>query len=421
MATLAVDDLDTYTSQYGVHGAIQRLLFIAGCTQQMRLKIEALKVCLEMLKRTMNTKGYQEVHNTLKAAVEGTDVAIPSLDTVWMEATQKQSSVLKDLHEQDLTTAKAQQTKETIRSCHTQLVNLCTDLGEYSSALKYMSKSREYCSDPPAVVATYLSIIKLNALIQEYSDILSFASKAHHTAVKDEDRVKMLTAVQASYGLAYMTQGKFKEAATAFAQVRHQDLGATFVDIMSPQDVAVYGVLCALASLERKQVQATMLDSATFRECLNMVPQIRDLAVDFCNCKYGVCLSALEKMKEALSLDVHLHAQVDTLCQQIRNKGMVQYFSPFLSVSLHSMAEAFNTSVDGIQSEVAALIGAKQLDAKIDSQQKVLYVRHTNLRKATYENALRVSEDFLDSTQALILRANLLKHDFGVHVLRQKK
>merc|ERR1712139_563726 len=118
-------------------------------------------------------------------------------------------------------------------------------------------------------------------------------------------------------------------------------------------------------------------------------------------------------LQETLLLDVHLHGQVRELCQQIRSKGMVQYFAPFLSVSLHSMAEAFNTDVDGIQAEVAQLVGKKQLDAKIDSQKKILHVRHSNQRKATYQNAMRVSQDFLDTTRVLILRMNLLKRDFG--------
>merc|ERR1719326_1444273 len=125
-------------------------------------------------------------------------------------------------------------------------------------------------------------------------------------------------------------------------------------------------------------------------------------------------------MKETLSLDVPLHSQILDLCQQIRSKGMVQYFAPFLSVSLHSMAEAFNTNVEGIQSEVAQLVIKRQLDAKIDSHKKVLHVRHANQRKQTYQNALRVSQEFCDSTQALVLRMNLLKHDFGVHVVRAK-
>merc|ERR1712039_1013209 len=127
----------------------------------------------------------------------------------------------------------------------------------------------------------------------------------------------------------------------------------------------------------------------------DMVPQIRDIAVDFCSCKYAASLAALEKLKDALRLDVHLHSQVTDICQQIRSRGIVQYFAPFLSVSLHSMAQAFNTDVEGIQNEVAQWIRKGQLEAKIDSHKKVLHVRHANQRRATYTNALRVSQDFL--------------------------
>merc|ERR1712046_459283 len=141
--------------------------------------------------------------------------------------------------------------------------------------------------------------------------------------------------------------------------------------------------------LERNEVQSNLLESSSFRESLDLVPAIRDVIMDFCNCKYAACLSRLEAMQEAMSLDVHLHGHVSDLCQQIRSKGMVQYFAPFLSVSLHSMATAFNTDVEAIQKEVAQLVIKKQIEAKIDSHKKVLPVRHANQRRATYTNALR--------------------------------
>lgn len=417
-ATILIDDLETYISQYGSHGAIQRLHFIASKTENKPLKIEAHKLCLDMLKRTTNAKGYSEVYAALKDLLEGSDIAVPHFDSVWVEATQKQSSILKDLYEQDLQQARITQVKETIRTCHTQLTNHCIEQGDYASALKYMSKSREYCTEPQAVFSTCMTIIKLSALLRQYTDIQSFTSKAHHTPFKEEAGQSK---IYAAYGLYYMTNGKYKDAACSFAQVKPQDLGPAFQDVICSQDVALYGVLCALASLDRNEVQAKLLDSSTFRECLDLVPQIRDVTIDFCSCKYAACLSALEKLKDALTLDVHLHGQVGDICQQIRSKGMVQYFAPFLSVSLHSMAEAFNTDVEGIQAEVAQLVGKRQLDAKIDSHKKILHVRHANQRKATYQNTMRVSQDFLDTTQALVLRMNLLKHDFGVHLVRQKK
>jgi len=419
-ATLLIDDLDTYISQYGTHGAVQRLMFIAQKTERRNLRIDANRMCLDLLKRTTNTKAYTEVYNTMKDLYEGNEAALPTYDTVWVEATQKQSSILKEVLETDLHQSKITQIKETIRTCHGRLADWFTEHGDYASALKSMSKSREYCSDTTAAFSTCMTIIKLSALQREYTNIQSYTSKANHTHFKDTgDQSKIF----AAYGLYYMTAGKYKDAASNFAQVKPQDLGSSasiFGDILSIQDVALYGVLCALASLERGEVQAKLLDSS-FRECLDLVPHIKDLTLDFCNCKYAACLSALEKLKESLSLDVHLHSQVNDICQQIRSKGMVQYFAPFLSVSLHSMAEAFNTNVEGIQSEVAQLVIKRQLDAKIDSHKKVLHVRHANQRRQTYQNALRVSQDFCDTTQALVLRMNLLKHDFGVHLQRAKK
>lgn len=419
MAAVSIlDDLETYIGQYGTHGAIQRLQFIASKAENRALQIEASRHCLDLLKRTTNAKGYTDTYNSLTALAEGTDTVLPHYDQVWVEATQKQAVVLKDLYEQDLHQARITQIKDTIRTCHTQLTNLCTEQGDYSGALKYVSKSREFCTEPSAVFSTCMTIIKLCALLRQYPDLQSFTSKAHHTPCKDESGQSK---IQAAYGLYYMTTGKYKDAALSFVRVKHQDLTSGFSDVIGPQDVALYAVLCALAALSRNEVQSELLSSSTFRECLDLVPQIRDVAIDFCNCQYASCLATMDRLKGALLLDVHLHGQVNDLCQQIRSKSIVQYFAPFLSVSLHSMAGAFNTTVEGIQSEVAQLIGKKQLDAKIDSHKKILHVRHPNHRKTTFQDTMRVSQDFLDTTQALILRMNLLKHDFGVHLVRQKK
>mmetsp|Transcript_96327 Transcript_96327/g.171175 ORF Transcript_96327/g.171175 Transcript_96327/m.171175 type:complete len:420 (+) Transcript_96327:35-1294(+) len=417
-ACILRDDLETYCSQYGTHGAIQRLQFIASETPKKNLKIDALKTCLELLKRTTNFKGYTTTHALLRELCEGNESAVPAFDQVWVDATQKQAGILKDLYEQDLNQAKASQVKENIRACLSQLTSFCIEQGDYAAAEKYLTKSREHCTDQQTVFTTCMTIIKLRALQRQYQDIQAFATKVQHAPFMDDSKQSK---IWAAYGLHNMTSGNYKPAATFFAQVKHQDLGSAFSDILAPQDVALYGVLCALGSLDRGEVQSKLLDSTTFCECLDMTPQIRDLAVDFCSCRYAACLATLESMKEALSLDVHLHGQVAHLCEQIRSKGITQYFAPFLSVSLLNMAEVFNTDVESMQREVAKLIGNRKLDAKIDSQRKILIASHSDQKGTTYHNALRVSDDFLDSTQALILRMNLLKHDFGVHVVRQKK
>ena len=49
----------------------------------------------------------------------------------------------------------------------------------------------------------------------------------------------------------------------------------------------------------------------------------------------------------------------------------LQYFSPYLSVDLHKMASAFNTSVGSLEEELTQLILDGQISARIDSHAKV--------------------------------------------------
>ncbi len=78
-------------------------------------------------------------------------------------------------------------------------------------------------------------------------------------------------------------------------------------------------------------------------------------------------------------MDIHLHDHVEQLYQRVRNKALIQYFSPFTSVDLNAMAAAFNTSVAGLEKELARLIMEGSISARIDSHNKVTYPPHSSL------------------------------------------
>lgn len=60
-------------------------------------------------------------------------------------------------------------------------------------------------------------------------------------------------------------------------------------------------------------------------------------------------------------LDIHLYDHVETLYDQIRNKALIQYTLPFVSVDMRMMADAFKTSVVGLEKELEALITDNQI------------------------------------------------------------
>ena len=122
----------------------------------------------------------------------------------------------------------------------------------------------------------------------------------------------------------------------------------------------------------------------------------------------------LEKLKPDLLLDLHLHDHVEALYADVRSKALIQYFSPFVTVDMKLMADAFNTPVMDLERELAKLIMAGQIPARIDSHNKVLHARHADQRTATFQKALAMGDDYVRDSMALLLRINLMRHDFVV-------
>jgi COP9 signalosome complex subunit 1 len=56
-----------------------------------------------------------------------------------------------------------------------------------------------------------------------------------------------------------------------------------------------------------------------------------------------------------------LHSHVEALYDQIRQKALIQYTLPFVSVDLNMMANAFKTTVAGLQKELETLITDNQI------------------------------------------------------------
>lgn len=81
--------------------------------------------------------------------------------------------------------------------------------------------------------------------------------------------------------------------------------------------------------------------------------------------RYASCLEYLGNLKTNLLLDIHLHDHVETLYEQIRSKALIQYTIPFLSVDLHMMANAFNSTVIVLEKELEALITNNQIQVII--------------------------------------------------------
>merc|ERR1712150_282255 len=113
-------------------------------------------------------------------------------------------------------------------------------------------------------------------------------------------------------------------------------------------------------------------------------------------------------------LDMYLASHVKTLYSMIRNRGLIQYFSPYLSADLRLMASCFNTSVADLEDELMILILDGQIQARIDSHNKVLYSQDIDQRNSTFERAMEMGYLYQRRARMMILRSAILKNNIMV-------
>jgi len=417
-------DLDSYISSFGGLAKLYRLIYVADHCPS--LKYEALKLALTYVQTTYNTNMYQQIHrkfqdttqnSVLPSGLAGMVHNFPSIDQQWVESTAKKAALKLEKLDTDLKNYKANSIKESIRRGHDDLGDHYLDQGDLSNALKCYSRARDYCTSAKHVVNMCLNVIKVSVYLQNWSHVLSYVNKAENLPEISEHHGKesnatILTKLRCAAGVAELSTQKYKKAAQYFLQANldHCD----FPELLSANNIAVYGGLCALASFDRQELKKNVISNSTFKLFLELDPHLREIIHKFYESKYASCLRLLEDIRDNLLLDMYLAPHVVPLYTAIRNRALTQYFSPYLSADMSKMAQAFNTTVRNLEDELMTLILDGQIAARIDSHNKILLAKDADQRCSTYDKALQMGNDHIRRTRALILRSAMLKSNIHV-------
>jgi len=265
-------------------------------------------------------------------------------DAEWAARVELSGSKRHEKLEMELNGYKTNLIKESIRMGHNDLGDFFFERGDLQNAFKSYVRTRDYCTTSKHIVTMCLNVIAVSIALGNYGHVTNYVSKAEQTPELTDQVV--VAKLRAAAGLAALENGKYKLAARKLVEV-HNDLGGSYCSVVSAQDVATYGGLCALASFDRAELKSKVIDNNMFLQFLELVPEVRELIHDFYASRYASCLSYLEQLRPTLQLDVHLHDHWCKLYEQIRHKALIQYCYPFVSVDLAVMATAFNTSVAG--------------------------------------------------------------------------
>ncbi|CAI9765220.1 unnamed protein product [Fraxinus pennsylvanica] len=361
-------DVEAYAALYTGRTKISRLLFIAEKCGNASMQLDALRMAYDEIKKGENTQLFREV----VAKIDGRLGPNYGPDNAWADAVDRRAELRKERLENELNAYRTNLIKESIRMGYNDFGDFYFAHGQLGDAFKNYVRTRDYCTTSKHIVHMCLNAILVSIEMGQFTHVTSYVSKAEQS----QDALDPITIakLRCAAGLALLEGKKYKLAARKFLETG-PDLGNSYTEVIAPQDVATH---------------------------------------------YASCLEYLGNLKANLLLDIHLHDHVETLYEQIRNKALIQYTHPFVSVDLHMMANAFNTSVASLEKELEALITNNQIQARIDSHNKILYARHADQRNATFQRVLQTGNEFDREVRAMLLRANLIKHEFNLKASSRK-
>ncbi|KAL1963827.1 hypothetical protein VTN77DRAFT_7758 [Rasamsonia byssochlamydoides] len=416
-------DLDSYIANYTGRTRFDRLFLIGTCSTY--LSTEALKAAVTEAKSGKDVGRYQKAVQALAEVAPNEPEAV--LDTDWVERTQKLVRAETDRLEHELRGYKNNLIKESIRMGNEDLGLHYHQIGDLAAASKAYARMRDYCTTPSHIASMQLKNINVAVDRGDWLGVQSNAHRLRTLQTKPEEQAKNQPKMCAAMGLAQMQLGAYLDAANSFLAT-DPSLGDSYNEVITSNDVAVYGGLCALASMDRNELQRRVLDNSQFRNFLELEPHIRRAISFFCNSKFRPCLEILEAYRTDYLLDLHLQRHVSTLYNRIRTKSIQQYLIPFSRVKLDAMAKIFAPSVVGENAnpadlnspfvqELIRLIENGTLDARIDLEKGLIVSKQTDLRMDVHHAALESVQEYVREAHLRLLRANILHAGLEVRPL----
>ncbi|KAI1212206.1 26S proteasome subunit RPN7-domain-containing protein [Annulohypoxylon truncatum] len=404
-------DLDLYISNYRGRTRFERLLLIGQSS--VPLCVDALKAAVAEAKRGKDIQRYRDAWECIRLAAP--DEPEARWDDAWVTKTDRANKAETLRMETELKGYKNNLVKESIRIGHRDLGEHLESVGELTAASEYYIKMRPDASTQSHIQDVGKHVVSIMLQKRDWAGVLANVNKVLAVNVTSSDEQNAEQPYQKIVsGLAHLGLGKFYEAARCFLEISDPTNCQRYNDTVSPNDIATYGGLLALASMDRVELQSRVLDNSSFRSFLELEPHIRKAVSMFVNGRYSSCLEIIESYANDYLLDIYLQKHASAIFSQIRSKCIVQYFLPFSCVTLDSLNATFAKPGESIEPELVEMIKNGALNARINTIDKLLVAVSNNARIAMQKKALDAANNYEKEAIERIRRMNIVAADLEV-------
>ncbi|KAJ2966890.1 hypothetical protein NQ176_g9932 [Zarea fungicola] len=380
------------------------------------LRLEALKAAISEAKNGTDVSHYKQAWDCIRKVAPNEPEA--TRDDAWIDATEKSNKAETHRLESELKGYKHNLIKESIRMANDDLGRHFEAIGKLNEAADAYTKMRQDVGTTKHVTECVIHLANISLHRRDWNMLLTHVGKITGGQSPEEEKLHH-TLGRVMAGVAYLSVGSYSDAAKHLLLADFSVPAAAYSHVASPNDIAVYGGIAALATMDRANLQRRVLENQSFRTFLEQEPHIRKAVSLFVSGRYSSCLSILETYRSDFLLDIYLQKHVHSLFNLIRTKCIVQYFAAFSRITLQSLEAAFGLPGQSLQDELMEMIRNGFLNARIDARNQLLVAVLPDPRAAMQEAALETAAKYEKEATEHLRRISILSA--GLEVVPGKK
>lgn len=270
-------------------------------------------------------------------------------------------------------------------------------LGDRNAATKAYTATEAKTAGGGNKLDLVFSQIRLNILYEDWNAVKALLARGKALSDQGGDwerknKLKVYEAVFSSY------TRDFTRAAELFL-----DSIATFTtsELFPYPRVIFYAVVTSMVSLDRVALKKRVIDSPEILSVIGQVPALSQYINSLYGCKYKEFFQAFVEVIDQMKSDMYLAPHIRYYMREIRVVAYSQFLESYKSVTMESMAGAFDVSVSFLDSEVADLIVAGRLNAKIDKVAGIIETNRPDAKNALYQDSIKKGDLLLNRIQKL--------------------
>ena len=352
-------------------------------------------------------------YNDLKAAIshKGESVTLPLLTVEELQSWEQKIKEEADNKEFKVSQAKNAGLRDSYRAHLIELAQFYLKTGDFTNTMKVLQRAK----DLTITADQQYDLFSLMSLASLFKNNVSFAQNNAQKIINLSGlAASQTTTSKVIMGLCNMQCNNFKTATEFFLSLE----GVNNTELASNSDLAVYILLCSMASMDRSSIKSEVSQSKSFLTFSEDEARLLDLIDSYLNCKFSKVMQIIERLREQYSSDYFISRILPSLCDEIRNKCLVQYLKAFKSVKIADLAGNFEMSEKSLEEKLSKLITDGKIDARIDAHEKVVRARQVDQKHKLHRSVLETAKNFVSTTQSALLKMSMIQEDVILRAYR---